>query len=455
MYDLCIIGFGISGIPVARWAKHYNLKFKVLEKNKKLGGNWYENSYPDATLQTVAKMYSYSDLPLKPFIKKTFADRDDILEYLNTYVNKYEISDNVSYNSMVTSTEYNDKWIVKYKIDNEEKELESTFLCVCSGFYSAPKIPVFKNMDIYKGDIKHVSQWSYTGTEKLKSFKNKNILVIGNGPSGCDIACLASKNTNKNVTLLYRSSRWLYNRNRSVKIIVSYFTLSFCLFINRYSKKAILYLVYLYNLCFLTYMKLNGYTKTDWLMFPDNIPNRNNITLNEDIFDLIEQNKLTYKKGEIKEFKENSVTIYTKNGEMTYKPDLIIMATGYHNNIKFMNYNEIPKLYKRILSIEHKNCGFIGFVTTYNWAQTSDLQARWFIEYIMGNIEKPTKEQINKYLDKEDKFFKIHNNIDYHDYGNKSYKYCDNLAKDLNIKNNKKDKFSKVFLSVDYDYWAY
>ena len=95
MYDLCIIGFGISGIPVARWAKHYNLNFIVLEKNDKLGGNWYENSYPDATLQTFAPSYSYSDLSLEPFITNKYANRDDILKYLDYYAKQFDLLDHV------------------------------------------------------------------------------------------------------------------------------------------------------------------------------------------------------------------------------------------------------------------------------------------------------------------------------------------------------------------------
>lgn len=457
MYDLCIIGFGISGIPVARWAKHYNLNFIVLEKNKKLGGNWYENSYPDATLQTMAKSYSYSDLSLENFVKNKYATRDDILEYLEYYAQQFNLLNHVQFKSNVISTkQINDIWNIKYIHNSQKTTIESKFLCICSGFYSKPKIPEFINSTEFKNPIKHVSEWSYTGEETVDTFHNKNVLVIGNGPSGVDIACLATKHTHKNVTILYRSDRWLYNRNPSVKIIISYFTLSLSLLINKYSQKSMLYLVYLYNLAFLVYMKLKGYTKTDWLMFPKIVPNRNNITLNDDIFRLIENNKLDYLKGTIIKFNKDTVQVNTeKYGNKTYKPDLIIMATGYENNIPFMNYNEIPKLYKRILSIEHKNCGFIGFVTTYNWAQTSDLQARWFIEYLVGNIKHPTETEINNYLEEEEKFFTMHSNIGYNDYGNKSYEYCDLLAYDLNINTDTKNSLSQLFCSLDYDYWSY
>ena len=39
-YDLIIIGFGLSGIACARYAKKNNLKYLVLEKNSSFGGVW-------------------------------------------------------------------------------------------------------------------------------------------------------------------------------------------------------------------------------------------------------------------------------------------------------------------------------------------------------------------------------------------------------------------------------
>ena len=102
------------------------------------------------------------------------------------------------------------------------------------------------------------------------------------------------------------------------------------------------------------------------------------------------------------------------------------------------------------LNIEYPNCAYIGFIGTLNWIQTSDLQARWIIEYIKGNIKQPTKEQQKNYFLDEQKFYNKHKNIDYHDMGYRSYDYCDLLAKDLNIKlKSKNKKFKHYFKTLD------
>ena len=98
-----------------------------------------------------------------------------------------------------------------------------------------------------------------------------------------------------------------------------------------------------------------------------------------------------------------------------------------------MNYHRIPYLYKRIISPKHKNCGFVGFVATFNWVQVSDLQARWFIKYIMGQIKLPSQQYIMKNINKEIEKYKIKTS-DYHDFAYLAYTYSDMLAKDIKIK---------------------
>ena len=51
--------------------------------------------------------------------------------------------------------------------------------------------------------------------------------------------------------------------------------------------------------------------------------------------------------------------------------DLCIMATGFESNIPFLNFREIPNLYKRIIHPDLPNCCFIGFAPSFNWIQVS------------------------------------------------------------------------------------
>lgn len=453
MIELCIIGFGVSGIAVGRRAKQNNINFVVLEKNKDLGGSWYEKSYPGVKLQTHKKTYSFSDMNYKENVSN-YPTGEEVLEYLKEYSIKNDLLKHVKFNCNVLLTKNtNNIWHIKYKHGKEIKLLKSKFLCICSGFYTKPKMPQFKDINNFKGEIKYIKDWGKTGKESIKSFKDKNVLVIGNGPSGLDMACLASKHTDNNVTLLFRTDRWIYKRtDLSIDFIINKFSLNLSKCLNGISPKLFLFCLHVYNIYYFFRLYLKGY-KLDWWCLPKNITNRHTINMNDEIFDLITKDKVHYKKGEIIKFNEKTIEIKIKNQIKTFKTDLLILATGYENDIKFMNQSKIPEnLYNRILDINQPTCGYIGFLGTLNWIQTSDLQARWFIEYIKGNIKYPSKEKQKNYFMNEQKFYTKHKNIDYHDMGYRSYDYCDQLAKDLNLKFKSKDKkFKHYFQTLDSD----
>ena len=129
MYSLCVIGFGISGIAVMRQAKKHNLNVICLEKNSNLGGCWWSKSYPEVQLQSNKKTYSFSDWTYHDFVK-TFPDREDILNYLNQYCNKFKLFENVVFNSNVLEAHHNkkiNKWEITYKINEKIINIKSTF----------------------------------------------------------------------------------------------------------------------------------------------------------------------------------------------------------------------------------------------------------------------------------------------------------------------------------------
>ncbi len=462
MFDLCIIGFGISGISTARWAHKENLNFVVLEKNENLGGCWYSKSYPNVILQTDKTSYCYSDMPHEDNIQK-FPSRSEILSYLHKYCKKFKLYEYVKFNSQVIkTTKDNDKWKINYSKEGNEYVIYSKYLCICSGFYNDKIIPKIKGIQNYQGNIKHSQDWSYTGSETIHTFKNKNVLVIGNGPSGCDLASLAVRHNAKNVTLLYRSDRWIFERYNPFFSNFNLINRAFLWFGNYVKKSISLKLLHFINILYfiLTWITYKQFNKSI-IGFPKNIINRNNITLNEDIYRYIFENKLNYVNGEIINFTNNHVEIkkYKSKHNKYYsmKPNLIIMATGYNKKIKFFDLQKTPHLYKGILYPKDITCGFVGFVTTLSWIQTSDLQARWFIKYIIGKINKPNSKEINEYLIREKKHFKERNNPDYHDFGYRSYIYCDKLAKEIKAeKKTKKYNIIPYWLKTyTHDEWAY
>ena len=104
--ELCIIGFGISGIACLRWAKEYNIDAIVFEKNSTFGGCWHTSSYKSAILQTRKNSYSFSDMPM-PDSFNNYPTRDEILQYLEKYIDFHNLNQDVYYNQEISNIFYN------------------------------------------------------------------------------------------------------------------------------------------------------------------------------------------------------------------------------------------------------------------------------------------------------------------------------------------------------------
>ena len=56
-FSVCIIGAGVSGICAAIKLKEIGVKFRIIEKNKELGGTWWENQYPGCGCDVNSHLY--------------------------------------------------------------------------------------------------------------------------------------------------------------------------------------------------------------------------------------------------------------------------------------------------------------------------------------------------------------------------------------------------------------
>lgn len=59
---------------------------------------------------------------------------------------------------------------------------------VCNGHYRDPFVPSIKGQEIFKG-----RQWHSHDYRSPETFQGKNVLILGAGPSGTDIAFKISK----------------------------------------------------------------------------------------------------------------------------------------------------------------------------------------------------------------------------------------------------------------------
>ena len=186
-----IIGLGISGLVSARYCLKNNYNIIILEKNSNIGGVWFSKNYPNISLQTTKYSYSFSDL--KHFEKTNlYPSGDELMIYFKEYAKKYNILNYILFNCEVIKTEFDyedEVWNITYldHTDNTKINIKSNYLLVASGMYTDPLKfnSNNKNFTNHKKIIES-NRFSSNGDLKMNILSNKNVVIIGNGPTGCD-----------------------------------------------------------------------------------------------------------------------------------------------------------------------------------------------------------------------------------------------------------------------------
>jgi thioredoxin reductase len=453
-FQLGIIGFGVSGIAMTRWAQEKGINFVTLERESTLGGVWGYNSYPGLILQTTKYSYSFSDeampqhFPLHPTYKQ-------ILQYLRNYVATHNLEDNVRYNLEVTDITKNKAGLHVISCRDKTKgsqilrRIKCKFLAIASGFYTEPKYSPTLDFSSFRSETCHSSDFAEGKKYNGYDFNNKRVVVIGNGPSGCDLATRAVKEGAKEFSLLYRTPKWIFTRYLGT-IGLNFFTNRLFLWISM-KLPTPLFLACLYVVFFIPYYLFGMKHNLD---LPHSIVNRNNLALNEDFILLLNQKKFNYLRSDSISLTNKEITITdSKRGPRTLDSDICISATGYNQGIPFLQDSRLPLLYKRILHPDDSTIGFIGFSPSFNWVQLSDLQARWFTKYIAGEMILPDELSRKHQLERDIKLNK-NTQTEYHDLAYLAYVYSDDLFHQMGLTKPPSTWLKQWWQPAEYNHWA-
>lgn len=201
-----IIGAGFAGIYAAIQLKRAGVPFLVFEKNAGAGGTWYENIYPGIRVDVPSQVYSYSFEPHYPW-KHLFAPQSELATYINYVVDKYEIRDNIQFDTEVTGAHWDDRkhcWQIDVSTAAQTPEIvEANAIISAVGLLNRLKMPDIDGIDSFEGQTMHTSRWNWS-----VDLSQKRVAVIGTGSSGMqltpDLAPLVG-----HLTVFQRSAGWV------------------------------------------------------------------------------------------------------------------------------------------------------------------------------------------------------------------------------------------------------
>ncbi|EEQ87527.2 monooxygenase [Blastomyces dermatitidis ER-3] len=212
-----IIGAGISGMCTAISLLNNNIhNFVILEKSGGLGGTWRDNKYPGCCCDINSHLYSYS-FEQNPSWTRLYPGQEEILRYLHTVAEKYQLFRFIRFNSAVEEARWDDKtrkWRTAIKVAGESKDAEfadqytltSDFLVSAVGQLNSPAYPSIPGIEGFQGKIIHSARWDWT-----YDLKGKRVGIIGNGATAAQIIPVIAPDVAQ-LTVFQRTPNWVVPR---------------------------------------------------------------------------------------------------------------------------------------------------------------------------------------------------------------------------------------------------
>ncbi|KAA8546497.1 hypothetical protein F0562_002764 [Nyssa sinensis] len=180
-----IVGAGPAGLATSACLNVLSIPNLVLEREDCCASLWKKRSYDRLNLHLAKR---YCNLPHMPFPPgtPTFVSRSGFILYVDNYASHFNI--NPLYRRSVESASYDEvagKWriVAKNMVSDLLEVYVGKFLVVSTGENSEGFIPKVPGLDSFGGEFMHSCRY-----ENGMRFSEKDVLVVGSGNSGMEIA---------------------------------------------------------------------------------------------------------------------------------------------------------------------------------------------------------------------------------------------------------------------------
>ena len=175
--QVIVIGAGPAGVASAVALKDVGLRPLVVDRADQVASSW-RRRYDRLRLNSGRP---FSRLPDRPYPKGTpmFPSRDQVIEYVDRHAREDGIE--LRLGTLVERIERDDDggWLVR----TAKGDLRTTQLIVATGFENDPFVPDWPGRERFEGRLLHSGDYTNPG-----SFQDKDVLVVGCGSSGMEIA---------------------------------------------------------------------------------------------------------------------------------------------------------------------------------------------------------------------------------------------------------------------------
>jgi thioredoxin reductase len=174
--DAVVIGAGPAGLAAAQRLNASGLRSLILDKTDAVGAVWRRH-YDRLHLHTPRAHSALPGLPI-PAAYGRYPSRAQFVDYLEAYARKFNL--NPTFNAPVGAVRRDGE---NWRVEAGEHSARAPIVVVATGWADFPNKPQWPGMADFQGEILHSS-----GYHNSAPYRDKNVLVVGFGNSGAEIA---------------------------------------------------------------------------------------------------------------------------------------------------------------------------------------------------------------------------------------------------------------------------
>lgn len=395
---VCIIGAGSSGLVAAKTLHERNIEFDWFEMGSGVGGNWRYNNdngrsaaYDTLYIDTSKDRMAFADFPM-PKTFPNYLHHSQVLAYFESYAKHFGLLPYLTVKTCVEQVEPLPGGGYKVMAANLDSGIRKSAVyssvLICNGHHWNPSVPDFKGE--FAGTMFHSRHY-----RNADGFRDKNVLILGIGNSGADIACDVAR-VAANTFLASRCGahvipRYLLGRptDKWTTPLLSRFPFS------------------VQQLLFSLVVWLSRGRQSNYGMpTPPTRILTEHPTLSTELLPLIKAGKVIPKPS-IDYLKGSEVIFVDSSSEQV---DVLICATGYRISFPFLKDELVSApenrigLYGKVVHPDLKGLYFIGLIQPLGAIMPlAELQAKWVAGLMTGQWTLPSRDDMHRSIDNDQK----------------------------------------------------
>ena len=394
---VCVIGAGCSGFTTAKRLRDAGIPYDCFEASDDVGGNWYFRNpngrsacYESLHIDTSTTRLQFRDFPA-PADWPHFPHHTLMHQYFRDYVDHFGLRDTITFNTSVERAERDadGTWLVTLD-PGETRRYDA--LVVANGHHWDPRLPSWPGS--FAGVVMH--SHDYRSPFDPIDMRGKNIVVVGMGNSGMDIASELSHKTIANqLWVSARRGVWVLSKYREGQpadkmMMPPWMPRKLGLRIARKKIK-----------------KQLGRMEDYGLPRPDHEPLSAHPSVSADFLTKAGSGDLVCKPN-IERFEGDSVRF---TDGTTVPADVVICATGYNMKFPFFDDPDLAPdeqhrfpLFKRMVKPGIDNLFFMGLAqSSPTIVNLAEQQSKLVAAYLTGQYRLPSVEQMRRTIAEDDR----------------------------------------------------